>query len=105
MTTNSETSGKAGFTDGPWSGRIWHDPLVVASDPSIDLNIALYTGGQPERYKEWLANGRLIAAAPDMYWALKNLLEDVDDHRGMGYAEFDSEEEARAAIARAEGEA
>ncbi len=40
----------------------------------------------------------------ELYWSLANLLINVDDHRGMGYAEFDSEENARAALQRAEGE-
>lgn len=45
-----------------------------------------------------------IDDAERLYWALDSLLTDVDEHRGTGYAEFDSEEEARAALQRAEGE-
>lgn len=51
-----------------------------------------------------LANARLIAAAPDLYEALKNLLEDTQHKE---HADCDSGpcpvREARAALAKAEG--
>lgn len=103
---------KAGFTPGPW---YFEDdeitPYIRCDDPSIRSDICdLYHTN--ERLSEHFrkdnatANGCLIAAAPDMYEALKA----YDKHFGLLEDNHMMNEEARrctkigkAAIAKAEG--
>ena len=54
------------------------------------------------RGNEWKANARLIAAAPDLLEALKEIVDAAD---GAGWEQLDpSFKKARAAIAKATGE-
>lgn len=68
--------------DGPYRGEICG---IQSADHIAGVN-----------REEAEANGRLIAAAPDLLEALKGLLSTADIHSGWG-------EEAVAAIAKAEG--
>lgn len=95
-----------GFTPGPWAvsederpGMEWNRHIVLAGDP--DLRIAFMTSDGPTE-----ANARLIAAAPQMFEALKELVEDYADLCAtIGYREEEIAEikVARAALAAARG--
>ena len=97
-------------TPGPW--EIPHDdspywsqmnavPIVFTGSALADVR---YNG----RYDEWIANARLIAAAPQMYDALKALLRVVADFVN-GDREIEANrvqqawDEAQAALAAADG--
>jgi hypothetical protein len=102
------TTSKQQLEDGPWvyraklSGSESHKGYVVGLD-GVGIVADVMPLDEDGTRGEKVA--RMLAASHDLYWALRELLEDVDDHRGRGHAEFDSEEAARAAIARAEGKA
>jgi hypothetical protein len=81
-------------TKGPWSYRlddsdVWAGDVRVCRKPH---NVSAYD-------KEWQANARLIAAAPDLLAALEDLLYQAE-HSKEGSWDRD---EARAAIAKAKG--
>lgn len=107
-------------TPGPWSHdadheQTWHpkiktDPEVFAGaicEVLSNLNVA---ASDRRMFDEMKANARLIAAAPDLLEALTDALEDYD--AWMKDADVTPNEslqawtnKARAAIARARGEA
>nr|WP_313010796.1 hypothetical protein [Brucella intermedia] len=94
------------YTKGPWD---WETPLgddcysiVQAGLKSYEwqfiahVHVGIPAEGMMPR-QEALANARLIAAAPDLYEALKLLLSSAHDHQtGI--------QEAEAALAKARGE-
>lgn len=59
-------------TSGPWS--VWNDEIVAQDDTSIAM-VGLHDGLNPT---EWQSNLCLIAAAPEMFVALKRILEGFD---------------------------
>jgi len=59
--------------------------------------------GEKAGIAEQEANARLIASAPDMYEALKDLIECVDPENGNGFISKVEWHNARDAIAKAEG--
>ena len=101
------------YTPGPWS--IWNfsdDPRHVAVGPDVGgLAIAdvvacnahgCYTAETESRGQ---ANARLIAAAPDLLAALREIVAAVESGDIDGYSPSgDWFREARAAIAKARGE-
>ena len=98
---------KASHTPGPWvlsdewEGILVHAPQSCKFVCEVTETNPVYTN--PESgisNAEALANARLIAAAPDLLFALENLLAVKN---GEGGTVFDSDEIARAAIAKAKG--
>jgi hypothetical protein len=96
-------------TPGPWfvsgvrfrmNGSEWLSINRYDETKKQDENIACV--GFDPRDGTGTQDARLIAAAPEMLEALKNLLAVKN---GEGGTAFDSDEIARAAIAKAEGEA
>ena len=91
------------FTPGPWfivgsipeegSDCFWIKAQPHPAMRGFTKDIATADGYQddPER----AANAHLIAAAPDMYEALADIVHDFEGHPGFG--------PARAALAKAEG--
>jgi hypothetical protein len=74
-------------TDGPW----WFDDdYYVLAGEEADIICELWTSDRE-------ANGKLIAAAPDMLEALQAVEGEIDGYRG------DLIQMVRAAIAKAEG--
>jgi hypothetical protein len=78
-------------TKGPWSYRlddsdVWAGDVRVCRKPH---NVSAYD-------KEWQANARLIAAAPDLLAALEDLLDQSEES-------WRDRDQARAAIAKAKG--
>jgi len=80
-------------TPGPWN-RIKGDRNVYSAAGTVCKTPAILGGGSAAT--NWEANARLIAAAPDLLEALECLIKSDHD---------DVIEMARAAIARARGEA
>ena len=102
------------FTPGPWHLRdaeiVAHNGDLFICDPFHGSDRLL---GKSLPIDQRSANARLIAAAPDLYEALKDLLADDSpvwpwaNQVGIGKAEYDFRsaivERARAALARVEG--
>ena len=100
------------FTPGPWqlvqaeysdSGR-YVEPRVFSyadpDDPKIICSMAVRDGTTEE------ANGLMVAAAPDLYEALSELIDalpSAEDMRARGKQEGPSLRKARAALAKANG--
>lgn len=105
------------FTPGPW--------LTVHSDWSVDTDsshahiavgpndtdpVALVVGADFERCEELEGNATLIASAPELYEALRNLVRINDGHGPFGGELYQDRidrawDAARAALAKARGEA
>lgn len=64
---------EAKFTPGPWYGRPSHDPVLIQGCDVADLSLAFACGGGDPRRSEYIANARLIAAAPDMLEVLQRI--------------------------------
>jgi hypothetical protein len=93
---------KAAFTPGPWDTDGYN---LVGVPDALAIQISMRAAGGDGSEDEYRANARLIAAAPDMYEALKaalNYLENTESELGMT---LDSAKAARAAIAKALGNA
>ena len=100
---------KEKFTPGPWETDIWggacperckewafENMSVMSSDRSICMV-------QGDNDKPVKANARLIAAAPDMYEALKLAIAFLDDSDHSTGAERDALDMAKASLAKADG--
>lgn len=90
-----------------------YDMAAEAAEDWDHKNCPICTIDDPEITEEQLANARLIAAAPDLLEALEWLLENDDveiyasaiERSGVRFDFYDWEGLARAAIAKAKGEA
>lgn len=98
-------------TKGSWFGRPSHDPVLIQGADEVGLSIAFACGGGDPRRHEFMANARLIAAAPDLLEAAKIALSEAESwiHDQLdGTSSLDSAlkalEPVREAIARATGE-
>ena len=103
---------EAQHTPGPWSQYRDH-PLVIVDDKGASLGEML-PGDPYISYEAALANARLVAAAPELLAALKHRIDQAEgalryfeDHYPQDDFLRDTLlhgiEDARAAIARAEG--
>ena len=86
-------------TPGPWN-RIKGDRNVYSAAGTVCKTPAILGGGSAAT--NWEANARLIAAAPDLLEALEYCLDCLGDEFALP---ADCQSTARAAIARARGEA
>lgn len=94
ISVESSRSGiPSAFTPGPWRFDL-DDENVVAGLYGEELIVDAPLGGAPAQA---IANGHLIAAAPELYRALGDMLEHADV-AGFIY------ERAKAALAKARGE-
>jgi hypothetical protein len=101
MSENTAQAKQATFTPGPWqrAGRIDGEELVVDQDTKF-VAIIDWRGDSLIQG----ANARLIAAAPEMYWALKQALEFIRITSDQGPELHQTTwEKQYAAIAKAEG--
>lgn len=99
ITSRTAAADRAGqqHTPGPWD--TFGDEIVARNTDLHIADVALHDGINPT---EWQANMRLIAAAPDLLEALRDLLNVIatDDlvPESVSYMQ-----QARAALATAEG--
>jgi hypothetical protein len=95
-------STKAGRTPRPW--KVVED--IFNQRPEIrdeeGRRIAVVVCDYPKSMSSVTADAHILAAAPEMLEALVNLLNDLDEHATGSFGE--SEDAARAAIAKARGE-
>ena len=97
------------FTPGPWhvselDGRTVGPVRVLRADGDVPQLQAV--ARVMDRTGEWQANARLIAAAPELLQALRDLVDDYEAILGDGLTAETAPAElrtARAAIAKAEG--
>src|SRR4051812_7979165 len=95
-------------TPGPWQVHDYavnFGPYNAGIDVGPGLRMVARVCGEFERPEPGpvaMANARLIAAAPDMLAALHKAHNFLDSH-GNGWDEAETLEDARAAIAKAEG--
>lgn len=84
----------------PWR-RVDHQSMdIVDADGEVVSEVRTY--GQSFRQDEPSANANLLASAPEMYEALKGVIEWYDDHSGC----YDPDvvvQAARAAVRKANG--
>lgn len=96
------------FTPGPWRVIDSHDgPYVRSKGGLIAGGVRTsHWPGQDERYlaelEERVANARLISAAPDLYEALKAIMDDVEPTEFALSSHI--RDAARSALAKARGE-
>ena len=85
-------------TPGPWAGK----DVGICRQDRAGLQLGFIMTHDENRVAECAANAHLIAAAPDLFEALQQLLDDVCSNNDsvLGYRV----DEARAAISKALGE-
>ncbi len=89
------------FTPGPWN--VIDGSVVDATNTVIACSgVSLVHGFVPED-DESRFNDRLISAAPELLWALQQIIQDLPSRRD--WLDPDVENVARAAIRKAKGEA
>ena len=106
---------KASHTPGPWvvkykpddepyiiaeQGKAWDNPVICSLYEDVTPEDSITFSPWLKAYPNAEANARLIVAAPDLLFALENLLAVKN---GEGGTVFDSDEIARTAIAKAKG--
>lgn len=84
------------FTTGPWEFSV--DGIWAISPWNARVRIATVTFFAPMNAIDEKANGRLLAAAPDLYDALKAM---VDAHGGLGVSP--AMQKATAALSKVDG--
>jgi hypothetical protein len=91
-------------TPGPWETYEFDDQIGVSGNYAdvADCTGLEYRFDSSRSREEILANARLIAAAPDLLEALKALLFNATHGNGLE-AHYRAQDDARAAIAKAEG--
>ena len=91
---------------GKWTPGPWHVPKAggYAHGPvdKNDVPVVTWTGMARPRQENGMANANLIAAAPELYEALENIVTELEETGFQG--EWDSYPQARAALAEARGE-
>lgn len=95
----------AKHTPGPW--RDVGDGYVEAQSAPLKFRSGWYDSAYltADSKDEWEANARLIAAAPELLEALEGLLEYCGGSVADEHLDEDELKAARAAIAKARGEA
>jgi hypothetical protein len=93
------------YTPGPWQSLEILDGIAIKDNRNVTIAICDYaTDADAIEVSEWEteANGRVIAAAPDMLHALECLLFYAADIHSEDL-DLEVYEQARAAIAKAKG--
>ena len=74
------------FTKGPW--EVHRDTLITVKNPTT--RIVASAGAEHICIEGAKANAHLIAAAPDMYEALKKIITDFEDSPVQGNGEWET---------------
>ena len=90
------------FTRAPWGWNHQDDHIVITADGCYHATVTCAPDGDELGAREAVANAHLIAAAPDLYHALTELLFNSLHGNGLE-AQYKTLDKARAAIAKAEG--
>lgn len=94
-------------TPGPWTvDRAWHIDkgfLRIIRDPRLE-RVAMIPDVERE-LEEAIGDAHLIAAAPDLLATLRELVRYVRDEFSCSHPLCEAADRARAAIAKAEGQA
>jgi hypothetical protein len=93
------------WTKGPWRVRVNSKDSPDECDLSICGDIFVLADLRGPQYDHQHANAHLIAAAPDLYAALERTLNFIENAEGELGIVLDSGSAARAALAKARGEA
>lgn len=91
------------FTKGPWSVDGWHTSAVIAKLSDLTYVRVAECDTKDFPNPDWKANAHLIAAAPELYEALEELMRAeavLDDDNAVLIA---ARQKAAAALARARG--
>jgi hypothetical protein len=94
------------FTPGPWriNRHGFETSYLCHEFIEGDSGIAVFGVWHPENHKEQEANARLIAAAPELYEALKDLLDVCHCENNCAPDDMTcATNKARAALAKVEG--
>lgn len=84
-----------GFTAGPWTvqsrkkNRVCGPQGVIIAEAWVAPARAK-RGAKQAAWEQAHANARLLAAAPNLYWALENLLSEIDALRSLNTSRSDS---------------
>lgn len=102
MSHDRQGAGAPNFTPGHWevSHQNEGDCRAIVSDGGKLIALAAYAGGGATQ-----ANAHLIAAAPDLYEALEDVVDSWSDDDNIDEDEYIRRISARAALAKARGEA
>jgi len=102
---SEDTERAAAHTPGPWLLDLGNDgafAIYVAPDVDMGWALVLASRGQnTERADEMHANGRLMAAAPELLEALQQVVEVLDAALMIGIPTLPPDADGPAAIARA----
>jgi hypothetical protein len=95
---------KIGYTPGPWFAKQYAGKKVISIFPLAGPTFATLDVGPTSRRDIQKANARLIAAAPELLEALKNLLNCIYSDSEDSPAHWDSLlDKANLVITKAEG--
>ena len=94
------------FTPGPWKQARSEGYIIVDNGIRPSTVIAHAWSVDIHKPEEWKANARLIAAAPALYEALKNLVNEIAVMGDMGWYNEDGGfvRKAQAALALVDGD-
>jgi len=93
---------EAKFVPGPWRVRINNGNILVVGPNNIHIGTSECKDRFPTNKGTQAANARLMAAAPEMYQALKTLLFNCRHGNGLE-AQYQALDKAESALAKAEG--
>jgi len=95
------------YTKGPWTFEIDEadgENFWLKSKDNEYIVAGCGCCGSPQMRGPYMANARLIAAAPELLGALEEALWMIESYEGMGADNDIIVDAARAAIAKAKGE-
>lgn len=95
------------FTPGPWTVMDGHYPsFKEISGPSFGITAVMWaTDLTEDDYQKRYADLHLIAAAPDLYMVLEEVFDEVENYMERTGRSVTWGEKAKAALAKARGEA
>ena len=95
----------AEHTPGPWRTTLAYDDPVIVDHNNTIIAIAVLDSNDPKELETIVANARLIAAAPELLAALREIADECNRRLRKGEDSGDrlTLQLCKAAIAKAEG--